>query len=326
MTAGSRPNPQTPPGFERRSPKPTLHPRRVFGGQKISWKVDETPPHWSAQRWLRLAEDNAPGEHYTEGLEYARSGQTRGLELAPGLIESRVQGRMPRAYDVQIRLPVFEHADWEKVLDAMVLEARYAASLLAGDMPAGIEDVFIPAGLRLFPAAASDLGLKCSCSLPGPWCKHVCCTMALVAERLQQDPFVIFQLRGTDREDLLERLRQRLAVAGMGRSAADTQPMLRPFIPGVSDVAIPSLEACADDFWAEPQGLESLDMPLEPPVVSQPLLRRLGPSPFPNAKFPLVGLLATCYDVISEAVQRSEEEGAGGTANGEDAAPEDVDG
>jgi hypothetical protein len=25
----------------------------------------------------------------------------------------------------------------------------------------------------------------------------------------------------------------------------------------------------------------------------------MGPSPFPKAKFPIVGLLATCYDLVS---------------------------
>jgi hypothetical protein len=46
-----------------------------------------------------------------------------------------------------------------------------------------------------------------------------------------------------------------------------------------------------------------LDIPLSPPPVSHPILRRLGQSPFVNATFPLVGLLASCYDTISQAAK-----------------------
>ena len=45
-------------------------------------------------------------------------------------------------------------------------------------------------------------------------------------------------------------------------------------------------------------------------MSSKQLLRRIGPSPFTGAKFPLAGLLATCYDAISQAVIRGEPAGA----------------
>src|SRR5204863_8879820 len=105
--------------------------------------------------------------------------------------------------------------------------------------------------LRLFPQDPSDLAISCTCNrhasrpmyaMPSagavqpvvegetpaaavlaagasaptpasPFCKHVCCVMALLAEKLSRDPFLIFQLRGLAKEDLLERLRQKRALA-----------------------------------------------------------------------------------------------------------------
>jgi hypothetical protein len=49
------------------------------------------------------------------------------------------------------------------------------------------------------------------------------------------------------------------------------------------------------------RSIEELDLAMDKPAASHVLLRRLGASPFDQAKFPLVGLMATCYDVISEA-------------------------
>jgi hypothetical protein len=68
------------------------------------------------------------------------------------------------------------------------------------------------------------------------------------------------------------------------------------------------LDACLDRFWEAGLELDQVDAPIAPPEVSHPLLRRLGPSPFEQSRFPFVGLLATCYDVISAAALRDEDE------------------
>ena len=136
-------------------------------------------------------------------------------------------------------------------------------------------------------------------------CKHVCCLMYLVADKLGPNPMSIFMLRGMPEQDLVERLRQARALQGLQRSGGGAVPVYVPHVPGVSTTSVP-LEETVENFWAadEADALESLDMPIGPPEVSHPLLRRVGPSPFTGAKFPITGLLATCYDVISEAVIR----------------------
>ena len=347
-----RPAPSTPPRpnplYERRSAKPTMHPRRVTGGIRLQFKPSaaaaaastdkngeaqkpeeeaaSTPGwSWASARWMRLAEDFAPGEQLAEGLEYAQLGQTRSLEIKAGQVNARVQGRMPNAYKVALRMPTFPPEQWEAVASAMAAQAKYAASLLAGELPTNIEDLFIPAGLRLFPTDPSGLSCSCDCDIytgrvfppltpppaargskgsPAvqPWCKHICCVMYLVAEKLSTSPLTIFSVRGLPETDLLERLRQQRALAGLQRSGGGTAPVYTAHVAGLPRADSP-LDQSLHNFWSppEPDALETLDMPIEPPEVSHPLLRRVGASPFAGAKFPLVGLLATCYDVISQA-------------------------
>jgi uncharacterized Zn finger protein len=142
-----------------------------------------------------------------------------------------------------------------------------------------------------------------------PWCKHVCCLMYLTADKFGPNPMMIFMLRGMPEQDLVERLRQARALQGLQRSGTGAAPVYTAHIPGVGASA--PLEESLANFWAaeEPDALESLDMPIAKPEVSHPLLRRVGPSPFAGAKFPITGLLATCYDVISEQVIRESEQG-----------------
>jgi len=299
---------QTPPSNPGYQPKP-VKARKVRGGVKLAgttWGGGSYPESWAAQRWLRLIEQIAPGTSMVAGLEYASGGQTRSMSVEPGIIRGAVQGTVIAAYKTSLSVPILPHDQAERVISAMTDQAVYAAKLLAGELPANIEDVFAPLGLRLFPGEVTEVTTKCSCREPQPWCKHACCMAYLAAERFMTDPFLIFTLRGLPREELLERLRQRRAVAGAGLGRV---PVYAPLVPGVSDIQAPPLEECLGRFWDAAGETFPVDIPVRRPEVSHPLLRRLGPSPFGagQGRFPLVGLLATCYEVISEAVVKQEE-------------------
>ena len=308
----------TPPPHWSNQPRRILpsKPRRVRAGIKL---MGEAPGEksWTAQRWIRLLEQAAEGPRLVEGMEYAKLGQTKKLEVLRGLIDGIVQGRQMRPYTTQLRVAPFEHDQWQNVVETMAGQAVYAAKLLAGELPANIEDVFVPLGLKLFPTELAEVTPSCTCGESG-WCKHVCCIAALFAERLAGDPFLMFTLRGLESDDLLERLRQRRATT-TAAAAHGAVPVYVARIPGVSDQAAPALEECIDRFWETGPELREVDFPIEPPQVTHPLLRRLGPSPFPpaSAKFPLVGLLATCYE-IARNVALSD-----GVSTPPDAAPTD---
>ncbi|MBL8887459.1 MAG: hypothetical protein JNK16_12440 [Phycisphaerales bacterium] len=322
-----RPQPYT------RAPKPLpLKPRRVRGGVKISTTEQASlwSESWPAQRWVRIIEQAAPGKRSVDGLEYASLGQTKTLIIEHSSLVASVQGRAERPYQVKFQFEPLTPEQWEKVGGVMTDQAVYAAKLLAGDLPANIEDVFVPLGLKLFPTEISEVVFSCTCQEyqaeertrsaakaagenPGPllWCKHAACAAYLLAQRLASDPFVMFKLRGLDGQELLERLRHSRAVA----NSSKTNPSVYAGrVPGVSDTGLVAFEATRD-FWELNSDIESLDAPIVPPPVSHPLLRRLGPSPLTGlaksggdapASFPLVGLLASCYEVISEATLREE--------------------
>jgi uncharacterized Zn finger protein len=316
------------------APRPLpARPRKVRAGVKVPAGDIAGPAAWAAHRWLRLLEQSAEGQVLVEGLEYARLGQTKRISIAPGSIAGSVQGRADRAYTTTISLSTFTPEQWDKVVDTMSEGAIYAAKLLAGELPPNIEDVFVPLGLKLFPTERDELKVTCDCeainaayrsafsaaelragrpALPPPstpppkdgWCKHVACVGYLVGHKLATEPFLMFALRGLDGQQLLERLRHKRFLAGAAGGATPVYPQR---VPGVSDVPFPPLEDALEQFWEAGSSLQELDLPLSPPQVSHPLLRRLGPSPFQNAQFPLVGLLASCYETISEAARKTEE-------------------
>jgi uncharacterized Zn finger protein len=342
---------QRPPPNPNYKPKPVT-PRKVRGGIKLASSSGSFPESWAAQRWMRLIEQIAPGETLRAGLGYATAGQTRRVGFESGRAVASVQGSQYTPYDTTLSVQAFSHDASEKLVTAMSDQAVHAAKLLSGELTPGIEDLMAPLGLRLFPGEASEVTPRCTCkesrgiasssavgidalraqtspenqtalveipSAPaqphkGPiWCKHACCLAYLVAERLAKDPFLMFTLRALPKEELIERLRQRRVVTGSGLGGA---LVYQPSVPGASDVTPKPLEDCVENFWESGPELDHVGAPIEAPQVSHPLLRRLGPSPM-GGKFPLVGLLATCYDVISQRALRLEQDDQGEIAPGD---------
>lgn len=292
----------------RSSRKSLVNPRRVRGGVKFKLKAGESPRSWVTQRLLRVAEQGAEAEVYKDGLEYARLGQTKRLTIEDTLCEGIIQGRSDKPYTTTLALGAFDSESQERVVGAMADQVRYAAKLLSGELPSNIEDVFAPLGLKLFPAEPGDITPRCSCpdwSEEQPWCKHAVCLSALLAERLGDEPMLIFGLHAMPAQELIDGLRQKRAVGVQGSGPA---PVLLQHLPGVSDIPSAPLDDALDSFWEVGDELATLDTPIEPPALNCVLLRRLGASPFPEGRFPLIGLMATCYQLIGEQAIRDDED------------------
>ncbi len=116
------------------------------------------------------------------------------------------------------------------------------------------------------------------------------------------EPLELFTLRGVAGTDVVERLRDQHALASSAGSATPSPGRFH-----VEGHAPEPLEACLDHFWDAGPELELVETTPRPPETPKPLLRRLGPSPFEAGRFPLVGLLATCYEVVSRDALESPE-------------------
>jgi len=60
----------------------------------------------------------------------------------------------------------------------------------------------------------------------------------------------------------------------------------------------PPLEDCLDEFWGSSGVPGEQDAPSCPPEPYE-ILKRLGPSPFADSSFPLIGFFATAYERVS---------------------------
>ena len=158
-------------------------------------------------------------------------------------------------------------AQWREVESRLASQALFRARLLAGEMPAEIEQVFADCGTPLFPEPSRDLTMSCNCPDWGVPCKHLAAVCYVLAEAFDDDPFAMLAWRGKTRDDLLAALRGRRGPAGLpGRPARRRgPPRASPALALLSDVTGAPLEESLADFWS--------------PGLSQARLRALPPSP-----------------------------------------------
>ncbi len=163
---------------------------------------------WWVQRWLELLDSYRFKKRLERGRNYAREGNVLSIDFTEAQAFAKVQGSDVEPYQVSLALEPFTDEDWDFVIETMSQKAIYSAQLLAGEMPDNIEEVFTANGLSLFPFTLSDVHSRCTCPDKANPCKHIAAVYYQLGTRFSEDPFVIFQLRGRTREQILERLRE----------------------------------------------------------------------------------------------------------------------
>jgi uncharacterized Zn finger protein len=269
------------------------NPRRVRHGIKLRHRDAPKAVGFLAQRWLTLIEDVFPAHIKAEAFEYAKAGQTASLDVQPGVINARVQGRAFRAYHVQLRVQPCSSQEWAAVINEMAGSAIFVASMLAGEVPSSVDEVFSTLNIELIPREPEQLVTTCTCAEPTR-CKHAAAAAYVMVERLSEDPLQVFLLYGMPASDVLDQLRHARAIHTHGVASAHADPMIPE-----SQAEPEPLEAHLDTFWRCGHQLDELQQAPPPQHLAHALLRRLGPSPM-QGRFPLVGLLASIYDTVAQ--------------------------
>lgn len=274
-------------------------PIRVEGGLKTRSERGEIGSTWWSKRWIGVLESFGMGTRLTRGRSYARQGQVVSIDVEPGIVTAKVQGSQPRPYKVKIQLQPLSDHDWEQVLDAMASQAIFAARLLAGEMPTDIEDAFRAVHLSLFPTRGSDLVTDCSCPDWANPCKHIAAVYYILADRFDEDPFLIFKLRGRTKEQIIQALRQRRTAA---LPAEEMVPVAGEEAAQAGEGEL--MEEDLNTFWQEAVQLD--DFPVNPYAsrVDKAVLKRLGAAPFRVEGQPLEAMLAKAYDAVDEVMKR----------------------
>ena len=267
-----------------KDPKPTFDEWGFSGADPVpadsvlgandQWS--KAPQSWWVRRWMEALTRWADPIKLARGRSYARRDQVIEIEVQIGHVVARVQGPVPTPYTVHLEINTLTEAEWGRALEAMAGQAGYAAQLLNGEMPHDIELVFKSANVFLFPRAQRDLLARCTCPDNTGSCEHVASVLLLVGERLQEDPSLLFVMRGRTRAQITSALRTKRAERA---NDEPTTPERTAAPAGSAEADLP-LEDCLDHFWRMGQEAQTIRVHVAPPEVDMETLKMLGDPSF----------------------------------------------
>lgn len=242
---------------------------------------------WWSQRWLELLDSYRFKKRLERARNYSRQGNVLSIEFKGAKVLAKVQGSEVEPYSVSLSIDHFSDEEWGYVVETMSQKAIFAAKLLAGEMPQNIEQVFTANGLSLFPFTLSDVRSKCSCPDKANPCKHVAAVYYQLGDRFSEDPFVLFQLRGRTKAEVISNLRK-LRGKNIGINTTDDTSEenksddINPNPPEVTNTqeSLPTQKypVNLDTYWQYNQPLES-SLVVIAPSTGEMILDVLGPIP-----------------------------------------------
>lgn len=259
-------------------------PRSVKGGIRSQSGRRKGEPSWWAERWMDVLRGFNMGGRLDRGRSYARQGQVVSIDIRKGNVTAKVQGSGSRPYSVAIRVKQLDGDEWKKVASGLASRPLLAAKLLAGRMPRNMEDVFGAAGLSLFPGRVRDMATDCSCPDWANPCKHIAAVYILLGEEFERDPFLIFRMRGSGREEILN-------IMGL-RPESGGRPAVRP--PAAPEPLPTSPKA----FWGADGGKPD-DLASDVPSMDAALPKRLGSFPFWRGEDDFIPAMEKIYHMAS---------------------------
>ncbi|MEL6441194.1 MAG: SWIM zinc finger family protein [Cyanobacteria bacterium J06621_8] len=227
---------------------------------------------WWVERWLDLLDTYRFKKRLERGRSYAREGNVLNMEFANARAKAEVQGSEPQPYRVSLSLDSFSNEDWDFVIHKMSEKAVFSAQLLAGEMPETIEAVFTASGLSLFPFTLNEVRSRCTCPDKANPCKHIAAVYYQLADRFSEDPFIIFQLRGRTKNQIIERLRQIRSQKAQANPVKVKQTAVSPVVPATVENASTGVKG----FWEYNDPLESSLVAIVPPLEQKTVLDILG--------------------------------------------------
>lgn len=243
---------------------------------------------WWGKRFIEALEGFSDPARLGRGRSYAHSGRIRSWDLRDGKVSAKIKGNINPYYGVTqtpfyrttVEIKPIPSATWTKIIKRLAGKASLISQLLLNEMPAELEDNLASLNVHLLPHSEDDFITACSC--PDYWnpCKHIAGLCYFLAAQLDQDPFLLFELRGLPRSALKQELLKTPLGKVLATALEEQEPAPQPVDTYYTR---PQREPAADmgyaGFWKGEKPLPARLEPLSKPALPAIIVRRGGDYP-----------------------------------------------
>ncbi|HFC01395.1 MAG TPA: helicase SNF2, partial [Phaeodactylibacter sp.] len=153
---------------------------------------------WWGKQWLNSLNNIDYSNRLPRGRTYANKGLARNIEINKNVITAEVQGSRRKPYDVFFSIPKFSATEKAKIIGLITDNPFFLSKLLNRELPPNLNRLCEENEIHIFPHDWGDLEGNCSCPDWAIPCKHMASVLYLVANEIDKNPFLVFQLHDFD--------------------------------------------------------------------------------------------------------------------------------
>lgn len=135
------------------------------------------------------------------GRRYVRAGCVCDLAVAGGDVAAVISGS--KVYNVKARIAPMAADKWQVLRRKCSNHIGSLIELLKCNISKEVMAIVCDRDIGLFPEL-DEISFKCSCPDYAVMCKHVAATLYGIGRRLDENPGLLFELRGVDPADLIQ--------------------------------------------------------------------------------------------------------------------------
>lgn len=240
---------------------------------------------WWGQKFITAIEDLTDYGRLSRGRSYARGNKVKSFTMKGNVVTAKVRGSVNPYFGVYkeplyttiIEFQPISAKKWSNSISLMASKASIISRLLLNEIPDNIEETFQQLNLNLLPGSSKDFNTSCSCPDWSNPCKHIAGVYYLIAAELDQDPFLLFELRGLSRQDLL----RELAKSPLGQALSAELQLEKPSPQSVKSYYAPLQKVKVKthpnlrEFWHGNQRLpQTIETPPQLPVSGIPVKKQ----------------------------------------------------
>jgi uncharacterized Zn finger protein len=264
--------------------------------------------NWWSQSMIATIEQQSDSSRLARGRSYAKGSKITSLEIEGNRILAQVRGsvnpyfgvyREP-TYFTTLEFKQFSLPEWREIIQLIGSKAGFLSRLMVYELPEKIEEPFKSLGLRLLPSDSQDFKVSCTCPDYYGICKHGIGVYHRLVMAIDQDPFLLFELRGMPRDELQSALKATPLGQGLAQELEPTTIEPEPvesYFPRPERLPLAGMDVRS--FW-----MGSARLPKEFPVpqaspISGILIKKQGDSPlFWEGSESFVAVMEELYDRV----------------------------
>jgi uncharacterized Zn finger protein len=153
------------------------------------------------QSWCRHIETlSSLASRLPRGKTYVRNESILDLQVRKGLITAMVMGT--ELYSIRVKITPLGNAQWQRIKRKTAGQIGSMVELLQGRLSDSVMQSVTGQSDGLFPKSG-QIEMECSCEDSADLCNHLAAVLYGVGCRLDEEPELLFKLRGVDHRELL---------------------------------------------------------------------------------------------------------------------------